>query len=210
MGGGVGIACPCRYRVATERTVFAMPETTIGLFPDVGGGRYLSRLRGRLAQYLALTGARLNGAECKALRLATPDGQPFRGSVEYALAAVEWVPGPDRSALVGSITRDGDDRVHDITTSFGADVPQTRTRLFLVYRVSTGFATEETGSAFGSRFDMQLNQGLPFLPSNAGQWEVLLSMRNTLRDPRFGMSMLDELLAVSTPTRVVGGVQVKF
>ena len=71
MGGGVGIACPCRYRVATERTVLAMPETTIGLFPDVGGGRYLSRLRGRLAQFLALTGARLNGAECFRLRLAT-------------------------------------------------------------------------------------------------------------------------------------------
>jgi len=71
MGGGVGIACPCRYRVVTERTLFAMPETTIGLFPDVGGGRYLSRLRGRLAQFLALTGNRLNGAECLALRLAT-------------------------------------------------------------------------------------------------------------------------------------------
>lgn len=145
-----------------------------------------------------------------ALRLATPDGQPFRGSIEYALAAVEWAPAADVSALVGPVSRDGEERVHDITTSFGADVPQTRTRLFLVYRVSTGFATEDTGSAFGSRFDMQLNQGLPFLPSNAGQWEVLLSMRNTLRDPRFGMSMLDELLAVSTPTRVVGGVQVKF
>lgn len=71
MGGGVGITCPCRYRVATERTMFAMPETAIGIFPDVGGGRYLSRLRGRLAQYLSLTSARLNGAECKALRLAT-------------------------------------------------------------------------------------------------------------------------------------------
>ena len=71
MGGGVGIACPCRYRVATERTLFAMPETTIGLFPDVGGGRYLSRLRGRLAQFLALTGHRLSGAECLALRLAS-------------------------------------------------------------------------------------------------------------------------------------------
>ncbi len=71
MGGGVGISCPCRYRIATENTMFAMPETTIGIFPDVGGGRYLSRLRGRLAQYLALTGARLNGAECKELRLAT-------------------------------------------------------------------------------------------------------------------------------------------
>jgi enoyl-CoA hydratase len=71
MGGGVGIACPCRYRVATERTVLAMPETAIGIFPDVGGGRYLSRLRGRLAQFLALTGARLDGAECFRLRLAT-------------------------------------------------------------------------------------------------------------------------------------------
>jgi enoyl-CoA hydratase len=71
MGGGVGIACPCRYRVATERTLLAMPETAIGLFPDVGGGRYLSRLRGRLAQFLALTGARLSGAECFRLRLAT-------------------------------------------------------------------------------------------------------------------------------------------
>jgi len=70
MGGGVGISCPCRYRVATERTLFAMPETTIGLFPDVGGGRYLSRLRGRSAQYLALTGARLGGADCVALGLA--------------------------------------------------------------------------------------------------------------------------------------------
>jgi enoyl-CoA hydratase len=71
MGGGVGIALPCRYRVATERTVLAMPETTIGIFPDVGGGRYLSRLRGRLAQFLALTGARLDGAEALRLRLAT-------------------------------------------------------------------------------------------------------------------------------------------
>jgi enoyl-CoA hydratase len=71
MGGGVGISMPCRYRVATERTVFAMPETGIGLFPDVGGGRYLSRLPGRLAQYLGLTGGRLDGAECVATGLAT-------------------------------------------------------------------------------------------------------------------------------------------
>jgi enoyl-CoA hydratase/carnithine racemase len=71
MGGGVGISSPCRYRIATERTIFAMPETSIGLFPDVGGGRYLSRLPGRVGQFLALTGARLDGAECRALRLAT-------------------------------------------------------------------------------------------------------------------------------------------
>ena len=71
MGGGVGISRPCRYRIATDRTLLAMPETSIGLFPDVGGGWHLSRLLGRLPQFLALTGARLDGAECFALGLAT-------------------------------------------------------------------------------------------------------------------------------------------
>jgi enoyl-CoA hydratase len=71
MGGGVGISQPCKYRIATENTRFAMPETTIGLFPDVGGGWYLSRLPGRVGQFLALTGARLDGAECHYLGLAT-------------------------------------------------------------------------------------------------------------------------------------------
>ncbi|MBA4048761.1 MAG: enoyl-CoA hydratase [Sphingomonas sp.] len=71
MGGGVGISQPARFRVATENTRLAMPETGIGLFPDVGGGWYLSRLAWRLGQYLALTGARLDGAECLWAGLAT-------------------------------------------------------------------------------------------------------------------------------------------
>jgi len=71
MGGGVGLSQPAKFRVATENTRLAMPETGIGLFPDVGGGWYLSRLPGRTGQYLALTGHRLDGAECLALGLAT-------------------------------------------------------------------------------------------------------------------------------------------
>lgn len=71
MGGGVGISQPAKFRVATENTRFAMPETGIGLFPDVGGGWYLSRLPGHLGEYIALTGARLDGAECLALGLAS-------------------------------------------------------------------------------------------------------------------------------------------
>jgi enoyl-CoA hydratase len=71
MGGGVGLSQPATYRVATENTRLAMPETGIGLFPDVGGGWYLSRLPGRTGQFLALTGHRLDGAECLALGLAT-------------------------------------------------------------------------------------------------------------------------------------------
>lgn len=71
MGGGVGLALPCRHRVATENTLFAMPEGAIGLFPDVGAGWYLPRLPGRVGQFLALTGARLDGAECLWAGLAT-------------------------------------------------------------------------------------------------------------------------------------------
>ena len=71
MGGGVGISMPCSFRIATENTRFAMPETGIGLFPDVGGGWYLPRLPGRVGEFMALTGARLDGAECHYLGLAT-------------------------------------------------------------------------------------------------------------------------------------------
>ncbi len=71
MGGGVGISQPARFRVATENSRFAMPETGIGLFPDVGGGWYLSRLEGRVGQFLALTGARVAGSGCLELGLAT-------------------------------------------------------------------------------------------------------------------------------------------
>jgi enoyl-CoA hydratase len=71
MGGGVGISQPAHYRVATENTLFAMPEGAIGLFPDVGAGWYLPRLKGRTGVFLALTGARLDGAECLWAGLAT-------------------------------------------------------------------------------------------------------------------------------------------
>ena len=55
--GGVGLSVHGKFRVATDRTVFAMPETAIGLFPDVGGGYFLPRLSGQLGLYLALTGS---------------------------------------------------------------------------------------------------------------------------------------------------------
>jgi enoyl-CoA hydratase len=71
MGGGVGISAPATYRIATEKTVFAMPETGIGLFPDVGGGWFLPRLPGQTGLWLALTGARLKAADMLLLGLAT-------------------------------------------------------------------------------------------------------------------------------------------
>ena len=73
MGGGVGISIHGQYRVATEHTLFAMPETKIGLFPDVGSMFWMPRLlsSGGAAVYLALTGARLGPTECISTGLAT-------------------------------------------------------------------------------------------------------------------------------------------
>ena len=101
MGGGVGIAMPAKYRVATENTRFAMPETGIGLFPDVGGGWYLSRLGGRLGQFLALTGARLDGAECLWAGLATH----YLPSEKLAEAKTRIAENPARvSGILGELS----------------------------------------------------------------------------------------------------------
>lgn len=71
MGGGVGLSVHGRFRVATEKTLFAMPETGIGLFPDVGGGYFLPRLQGKLGLFLALTGFRLKGRDVQRVGVAT-------------------------------------------------------------------------------------------------------------------------------------------
>lgn len=71
MGGGVGLSVHGRFRVATEKTLFAMPETAIGLFPDVGGGYFLPRLKGKLGLFLALTGFRLKGRDVQRAGVAT-------------------------------------------------------------------------------------------------------------------------------------------
>lgn len=70
MGGGVGVSVHGAYRIATDLTTFAMPETGIGFFPDVGGTYFLPRLKGGLGNYMALTGGRLDGGDCVAEGLA--------------------------------------------------------------------------------------------------------------------------------------------
>jgi len=71
MGGGVGVSVHGSHRIATESTVFAMPETGIGLFPDVGGSYFLSRMAGEIGMYLALTGARLKASDMLYAGVAT-------------------------------------------------------------------------------------------------------------------------------------------
>jgi enoyl-CoA hydratase len=91
MGGGVGISVHGSHRVVTERTVFAMPETGIGLFPDVGATYVLPRLHGALGMYLGLTGARLNAADCLWARIGSCHVPADRlDALEDALAGADF------------------------------------------------------------------------------------------------------------------------
>jgi len=91
MGGGVGLSVHGDFRVCGDRTLFAMPETGIGLFPDVGGGHFLPRLHDSLGLYYALTGARAKAADCMAAGIAThyvPSEK--RADLERALLALSF------------------------------------------------------------------------------------------------------------------------
>ncbi|MBA4307313.1 MAG: enoyl-CoA hydratase [Sphingopyxis sp.] len=136
MGGGVGISQPARFRVATENTRFAMPETGIGLFPDVGGGWYLSRLEGRVGQFLALTGARIAGPGCLALGLAShyiPSESLADAKARIAVEDIDRIDGilgtlavsPPPSKIVETLFQINrhfaSDRFEDILASLDAD-----------------------------------------------------------------------------------------
>ena len=103
MGGGVGLSIHGRFRVATERTLFAMPETAIGLIPDVGGTHALPRLPGFIGTWLALTGARIGPADCL-----------------YAGIATHYVPS-DRLPLLRELLADGDQPVAAVLDTLHAD-----------------------------------------------------------------------------------------
>ncbi|MFZ4602465.1 MAG: enoyl-CoA hydratase/isomerase family protein [Caulobacterales bacterium] len=103
MGGGVGISVHGAFRVASERTVFAMPETGIGLFPDVGGGWFLPRLPiAELGTWLALTGARLKGDSCVAAGIATHYApSELHGAVRAQIAGAAQTDAPARALRSG-------------------------------------------------------------------------------------------------------------
>ena len=98
------------------------------------------------------------------------------------------------------------------TTSVEGQLPGTATRVFVVYKINNGFAA--TGSTSGgcacARFDIRLNQALPFLNFAAAQWEMLVAVRNVFGEELLSGSIYDELLVVRPPKRVVGGLTVRF
>ena len=141
MGGGAGISVNGAYRIATERTLFAMPETGIGLFPDVGATRFLNRCPGHVGRYLGLTGARLNAADAIYCGFAThyverdrvgpviatlAGTKAERGLIDETLGRCAIDPGPAPiAALRPAIDRCfGGDTVEAILEALAAEAAQ--------------------------------------------------------------------------------------
>jgi hypothetical protein len=138
------------------------------------------------------------------------------GSVRYSVARARILEaGGDYVMLLAPVTaRPGTDTLQDVTARFETDVPETATRVTVLYRLSNGFAQPanrgEQGPAIDGRFDVQVRQSLPFMNFSNARWEMLLAVRNFFRDGTCDQSIYDELFVVRPPKRVVGGVTLHF
>jgi TonB dependent receptor/Carboxypeptidase regulatory-like domain len=166
--------------------------------------------------HYAVANAGALDAEGWAVRLSSAPARRIRGSVDYSVTRAQWVSRGDMAAIAvwaPAAIRPRNEDVHDLTTSLETDVPQTATRVFVLYKINNAFArgADPAHSALDYRFDVQINQALPFMPfSSAARWEVLVGLRNLFRDPNDFGSIYDELLVVRPPKRVIGGVLVRF
>jgi hypothetical protein len=151
-----------------------------------------------------------------AVRVSNTANPRLKGSIDYSVTRTRWTsPGAltDANLAAGRTGwRPASEELHDITTSLETAIPETATRVVIVYKVNTGFSRLEdgqSGPALDGRFDLQLNQALPFDLAGT-RWEVLFGIRNLFRDPSDPASVYDELLVVRPPKRVIGGFLVRF
>ena len=139
-----------------------------------------------------------------------------RGRLEYTVTEAVWDPSSDMSVAraVRSIPATASERIHDLQTSIEATIPQTATRVYAKYRVNTGFWSGQPDvmmrSSSNARFNIRVNQSLPFLRFSNADWEALVDVRNMFREGEADSSVYDEIFAIRAPKRIVGGLQVRF
>ena len=138
------------------------------------------------------------------------------GAVEYSVTRAHTTSADLGYLLVMSpeALRLDRDRIHDVSTTIETEVPETATRVIVLYRISNAFAHPSTASgqapSFDARFDVQVRQSLPFMDFNSAKWEMLVAVRNFFREANPDQSVYDELLVVRPPKRIVGGLTLKF
>jgi hypothetical protein len=167
----------------------------------------------KLGHYLIGNAGNLTAQGCSA-SLSTMIAGRVQGSVAYSLATGQMEPARGLDVLVllaPSALRPVTERIHDVSTTIRADVPETATKVVVLYRVSNAFArAAQPGDGqldrpgFDSRFDVQVRQSLPFLDFSAARWEMLVAVRNFFRDTTDDQSLYDELLRVPLLIKLPG------
>lgn len=166
----------------------------------------------RLGHYLVANAGNVDTAGWSA-GIRTPAARRVHGSVAYSQARARWNPGEDLAYMIllaPSAVRLESDYVRDLATTVETEVPETSTRVLLLYRVSNAFAATGERPAFDRRFDVQVRQSLPFMDFSSARWEMLLAVRNVFRESALDSSVYDELLVVRPPKRIVGGLALRF
>jgi hypothetical protein len=142
----------------------------------------------------------------------------IRGSFDYSLADADWanLRSVDRGRLARSMPsalRNEFERVHDFTTTLETELPQSATRVFVLYKLNSAYIRadgSESLPGLDGRWDVQVSQGLPFMNFMSAEWEMLVAVRNLFRESFAETSVYDELLVARPPKRLVGGITVKF
>jgi hypothetical protein len=154
------------------------------------------------------------GADGWAVRLSSTHKR-VSGSIDYSVTRARWMDRGDMADIAAwapAAIRYETEDLHDVTTSVATAIPETATRVFVFYKINTGYTRSDTSqlrAGLDGRFDVQINQALPF-ELGGTRWEVLVGLRNLFRDPNDPASVYDELLVVRPPKRVVGGFLVRF
>jgi hypothetical protein len=149
------------------------------------------------------------------VRWSTPTNRRVQGTVQYSRTAAHWLTHNDTEILGGTVPavlRPDSEDMHDLTSSLTADIRETATRVFVLYKMNNRFvgsASTPDGVGLDVRFGIQVNQALPVAFAGT-KWEVLVGLRNLFRDPTDSASVYDELLVVRPPKRLVGGFLVRF
>lgn len=166
----------------------------------------------RLGHYLIANAGSVDTAGWSA-GVRTPAARRVHGSVEYSQARARWNAGEDLAYMIllaPSAVRLESDYMRDLATRVETEVPETSTRVLLLYRVSNAFAATGERPGFDRRFDVQVRQSLPFMDFSSARWEMLLAVRNVFRESALDSSVYDELLVVRPPKRIVGGLALRF
>jgi len=142
------------------------------------------------------------------------------GSVEYSVTRAQSTPSAEAADLIlvaPYALRPEREHIHDVSTSVETEVPETSTRVVVLYRVTSANSRASAAGTppapplpIDARFDVQVRQSLPFMDFSSAKWEMLVGVRNFFRDAAPDQSIYDEVLVVHPPKRIVGGLTLKF